>query len=119
MREHANPGRDDGCKFPTCNNGDDARHPARRAGVDANDFRMGMGRTQEHYMGHAWQFHVADIEPASLQQPLEVWPWHHLADIRVWLIQRRESFGMRGCAGHGLRPMRRRAVVSTASIMAW
>ena len=90
----------------------------RFAGVDADDFRMGMRRAQEHDMRHARQLHIADIKPASLHQPLEVRPRHGLADIGIRPIQHRKNVGICRCDRHGLRPMRARAVVSTASIMA-
>ena len=90
VRQHANPWRDDGRQLFACHDGDDARQALCRAGVDPDDFRMGVGRAQEHHMRHARQLHVADIKPASLHQPLEVGPWDHLADIGVRPIQHRE-----------------------------
>ena len=119
MREHADPGRDDGRKLLAGHDGDDAGQPPRLGGVDSDDFRMGMGRAQEHHMRHARQFHVADIESASLHQPLEVGARDHLADVGIRPIELGENFGIRGCHGHGRRPARSRAVVSTASTMAW
>jgi hypothetical protein len=118
MREHADPGCDDGGKFCTRHDGDDAGQALGRGYVDTCDFRMGMRRAQEHGMRHPRQFDVADIESAPLHQPLEIGPRHHLADIGIRPIQLRENFGI-GCGdGHGLRPLRARAVVSTASTMA-
>ena len=64
----------------------------RRGGIDPDDPRMRMGRAQEHHMRHARQFHVADIKPASLHQPLEVGPRHRLADIGVRPIEHRRAF---------------------------
>ena len=118
MREHADPRRDDGRKLFACHDGDDARHAFCRAGIDPDDLRMSMGRAQEHHMRHPRQFHVADIKPAALHQPLEVRPRHRLADIGVRPIEHGEAFRICRIDGHGLRPIRARAVVSTASIMA-
>ncbi len=41
-------------------------------------------------MRHPRQFHVADIGPAPLHQPVEVWPRHGLADIGIRPIENRE-----------------------------
>ena len=95
VREHADPRRDDGGKLLAGHDRDDAGHAPRRGGIDAGDPRMRMGRAQEHHMPHARQLHVADIEPASLHQPLEVRPRHRLADIGVRPIELREDFGIR------------------------
>ena len=74
--------------------------------VDADDFRVGMGRAQEHHMPHPRQFHVADIEPAPLHQPLKVRSRNHLADIGVRPIELREDSGFGGCRRHDLSPWR-------------
>ena len=119
VREYADPRRDDGGKLLAGHDGDDAGQRPRRVGIDAGDPRMGMGRAQEHHVPHARQFHVADIEPAPLHQPLEVRPRHHLADIGVRPIELGEDFGIRRRDRHAVRLPRARAVVSTASTMAW
>ena len=119
MRKHADPWRNDGCKFHASHNGDDSGQPARLRGVDLDDLRMGMGRAQKHHMRHARQFHIADIKSPALHQPLEVWTRDHFADVGVRPIELGENFGIGRCHGHGWDPARRRAVVSTASIMAW
>ncbi len=91
MREHADPWRDDGRQVPapvtTAMTPGNA--PGRR-GVDPDDLRMGMGRAQKHHMRHPRQFHVADIKPPPLHQPLEVGPRDHLADIGVRPVEHRE-----------------------------
>jgi hypothetical protein len=94
VREHADPRRDDGGKLLARHDGDDAGHAPRRGGIDAGDLRMRMGRAQEHHVSHARQLHIADIESASLHQPLEVRPRHHLADIGVRPIEFGEDFGI-------------------------
>ena len=119
MREHANPGRDDGRKLRASHNGDDAGQPPRLCCIDSDDFRVRMGRAQEHRMRHARQFHIADVKSPPLHQPLEVRARDHLADVGVRPIELGENFGIGRCHGHGWDPARRRAVVSTASIMAW
>src|SRR5437764_7523759 len=111
MRKHTDPGRNNRCKLLACHYGDDARHPSCHTGVDCNDLRMSMRRAQEYNMGHPWQFDVAHIKPASLHQPLEVWAWHHLSDIRVWPIEQRDTFWSYRTGAHCLRPIRSRAVV--------
>jgi len=83
MREYADPGRNNRCKLRAGHDGDDAGQPPRLRGVDADNFRVRMRRAQEHHMGHPRQFHIADIQPAPLHQPLEVGPRHHFADIGV------------------------------------
>ena len=70
-------------------------------------------------MPHPRQFDVADVETATLHQPIEVRSRHHLADIGVRPIEYRQNFGIGRCGGHDWRPARRRAVLSTASTMAW
>jgi hypothetical protein len=117
MREHADPRRYDRCKLDAGHDGDDALHLPGGSNVDPDYLRMGMGRAQVHHMRHAWQFHVADIKPAPLQQPLEVGPRHHLADIGIRPIEHRKRFRIRRHC-HDVRSMRARAVASTASTMA-
>ena len=119
MREHADPRGDHGRELAAGDHGDDARHMPSLGRIDANDLGMSMRRAQEYDVPHTRQLHVADIEPASLHQPLEVRPRHHLADIGVRPIELRENFGIGRGYRHGRRPMRARAVVSTASMMAW
>ena len=60
-------------------------------GVDRNDLRMGMRRAHEHHMRHPRQLHVADIETAPLQQPIEIGPRHRLADVGVRPVQFRQG----------------------------
>src|SRR6202035_1630115 len=119
MREHADPGRDDGRKLFARYDSDDARRTSRLSGRDAHYSCVRMGRAQEYHMPHPRQFHVADVKPASLHQPFKVRSWNQLADIRVRAIKLREDVGLCGCGCHGLRPLRLRAVVSIASTMAW
>jgi hypothetical protein len=118
MREHANPGRNNSGELIACYDGDDSRQPPCLGTVDGDDARMGIWGAQEYHVAHARQFHVANIESASLHQPFEIRAWNHLADIGVRPIKLGEYFGIGGCDGHGRRPARIRAVVSTASIMA-
>ena len=92
MREHADPGRDDGGELLAGHDGDDAGHLRAALASIVDDLRVGMGRTQEHHMRHPRQFHVADIEPAPLHQPLEVGPRDHLADIGIRPIELRKDF---------------------------
>ena len=75
---------------------------SRRRGVDAQDVRMRMGRAQIDDMRHARQHDVADIVPASLQQPLEIRPRHRAADVGIRPVERRESSGLRS-RGHDAR----------------
>ena len=113
MREHADPWRDDGRKLLAGHDRDDAGQPsAPRVGVDPDDFRMGMRRAQEHHMRHPRQFHVADIKPAPLHQPLEVGPRDHLADIGIRPIELRERLRIgrsrvMACAPRALAPWSR------------
>ena len=86
--------------------GDDSGQALCLGGIDTDDFRMGMRRAQEHHMRHARQFHVADIKPASLHQPLEIGPRHGLADIGIRPVEHREAFCICRRDAHGLRPMR-------------
>ena len=90
----------------------------RRAAVASmlDDSCMRMRRTQEHHMPHARQFHIADVEPAALHQPIEIRPRHHLADIGIRSIELREPVGFADAEFMAVPP--RRAVVSTASTMA-
>jgi hypothetical protein len=118
MREHADPGRDHIRQLLACHDRDDARQTLSGIGIDRDDFRVGMGRAQEHDMRHPRQLDIADIEPAPLHQPLEVGPRHGLADIGIRPVQRGEARGIFQCIRHGWRSTRRRAVVSTASMMA-
>ena len=118
MREHADPRRDDGGEFLTCNHSDYTRHVPGRRSVDAKNLCVRVRRAQEHDMHHTRQFDVADIEPASLHQPVEVRPRHRFADIGVWPVQRRKRFGIYPFRRHGRRPARARAVVSMASTIA-
>ena len=119
VRQHAHPRRDHGRELFAGDDGDDAGRAPRRLRIDVQDLRMGIGRAQEHHMRHARQVDVADIEPAPLHQPLEIGPRHQLADIGVRPVQHRRTFRICRLRHHGLRPMRARAVVSTASTMAW
>ena len=116
MRQHADPWRDDRRQFSPRHHRDDARDALCRGRIDGNDAGMRMRRAQEDDMRHPRQFHVADIKPAPLHQPFEIGPRDHLADIGVRPIQQRETVWRRA---HGARPMRARAVVSIASMMAW
>ena len=118
MREHADPWRDDGGEFLPGHDGNHAGHALGGGCVDAKDFRMRMRRAQEHDMRHPWQFDVADVEPAALQQPFEIGPRHGLADIGVRPVQHRKRIGIAAFRRHGARPIRARAVLSTASMMA-
>jgi len=90
MREHADPRRDDGRQFLTGDDGDHARHLFRRARVDCNNVRVRMRRADKHYMRHPRQLQVADVKSAPLHQPIEIWPRHHLADVGIRPIERRE-----------------------------
>jgi hypothetical protein len=118
MREHTDPGRDHIRQLLAGHNGDDARQALCGTGIDRDDLRVGMGRAQEHHMRHPRQLDIADIEPAPLHQPFKVGPRHRLADIGIRPVQRGETRGIFQCIRHGLAPTRRRAVVSTASMMA-
>ncbi len=118
MREHTDPRRDDGGKFFARNDGDNARQALRRADLNCHDPGMCMRRAQEHQMRHAREFHVADIEPAPLHQPIEIRPRHRLADVGVRPVEHRKRLATCQPPGHHLRSFRERAVVSIASTMA-
>jgi hypothetical protein len=118
MGEHADPRRDHIGQLPAGHDRDDAGQPLGGIGIDRDDFGVRMRRAQEHHMRHPGQVDVADIEPAALHQPLEVGPRHGLADIGIRPVQHRKNSGVFRCIRHGLDPRRRRAVVSTASMMA-
>ncbi len=118
MRQHADPRRNDRRQFPPCDNGDDPGHAFTRIGIDPDDFRMRVRRAQKNHMRHPRQHHVADIKPAALHQPFEIRPRHGLADVGVGPIQHRKAIGICRACGHGVRPIRARAVVSMASMMA-
>ena len=92
MRQHADPRRDDGGEFLAGHDRDDAGHAPGLAGVDPDYFCVRMRRTDEHHMRHPRQFHVADIKPAPLHQPIEVGPRDRLADIGIRPIEHREGF---------------------------
>ena len=117
MREHADPGRNNGGQVIARYDGDDSRQTPCLGCVDGDDARMSIRRAQEYHVSHARQFHVAHIEPAPLHQPFEIGPWDHLSNVGVRPIELGECFGIWGCDGHARCPARIRAVVSTASIM--
>nr|WP_245448120.1 hypothetical protein [Bradyrhizobium nitroreducens] len=69
----------------------DEMHAFDRAyplGVDRNDLRMRMRAAQERGVEHARQLEVADIAPATGQQPLGVRARHGAADIGIRAIER-------------------------------
>src|SRR3954451_15139383 len=119
MREHSHPRRDHGREVLATHDGDDTRQSHCRRGVDCYNTRMRVRRAEECHVAHPWQIHIADIEPAPLHQPIKIWARYRFADIGVRTIEFRKYFWIGGCHAHDRRPARDRAVVSTASIMAW
>ncbi|MHC2281971.1 hypothetical protein ACVME8_008614 [Bradyrhizobium diazoefficiens] len=88
MIERAGPGRADSCQISASR---DKMHALERAGfvdVDRNDLRMRMRATQERGMEHARQLEIANVAPASGQQPFGVRPRHGTADIGIRTIER-------------------------------
>src|SRR6185437_12556833 len=118
MRQHTNPGRDHVGQLLAGDDSDHTGHPFRGGGIDADYLWMRMRRTQEDDMRHPWQLDVADILAASLHQSVEIGPRHRLADIGIRPIEHRKRRWLRRGRSHGARLLRRRAVVSTASMMA-
>jgi hypothetical protein len=115
MREHANPGRNDRGEFLAGDDSDDARHLLGGLRIDRHDLRMRVRRAHEHHMRHARQFEIADIEPAALQQPVEIGPRNRLADIGIRPVELGQRFAL--LLVHE-PPLRALAVASTASTIA-
>ncbi len=88
MREHADPGSHHLGKFGAGDDRDHAGSVLRRLGFDLGDARVGMRRTHEGDMGHAWQGDVADILSAPLREPCQIRSRHRAADIGVRPIER-------------------------------
>ena len=88
MGQHADPRGDDLCELRTGDDSDHAGYLLRGRGVDRNDPRMRMRRTEISDVPHARQRDIADILPAAFGQAREVRPRHRAADIGVWPVER-------------------------------